>query len=185
MRKLAAIALLSLFTFNIIGYQLLYDYMATQSDSLLEVALDENKYDDSQLISIKQPTNLPYYTNSKIFNRVDGEIEIDGTTYKFVKCRIYNDSLEMLCIPHLAKMKIQQSKQDYAKVANDFQQDNSKKKSGSDNKSFQKQLSEYEELQSGLSNTFFINLHNSYSLFNTLVEKKYHFNTEEQPPDAA
>ena len=159
--------------------------MASQSDAVLEVALDENKYADTQLISIKQPTNLPYYTNSKTFNRVDGEIEIDGTTYKFVKCRIYNDSLEMLCIPHVEKMKIQQSKQEYAKVANDFQQDNTKKKSGTENKSFQKQLSEYEQLQTKFSLGIFININNTYPPYNTPLENRLYFNTAEQPPDAA
>jgi hypothetical protein len=185
MRKIAAIVLLTIFTFNILGYQLVYNYFSQQSDTALELALDQDKYNDDQLISIKQPTNLPYYTNSKAFNRIDGEVEIDGTTYKYVKVRIYNDSLEMLCIPHVEKMKIQQSKQAYAKVANDFQQDSNKKKSDNNSKSFQKQLSEYEELQNDLTNNNYVTLNSNFAALNSPLENKRFFNTVEQPPDTA
>lgn len=184
MKKLTAILLLSIFTFNMVGYQMLYNFMADKSDTALELALDTQRYNDADLICIKQPTNLPYYTDTKEFQRIDGEVEMDGIKYKYVKCRIYNGNLEMLCIPNTAKMKIEQSKNDYAKVAHDFQQDNSKKKSGSDNKSFQKSLSEFEELQNF---TFGNNdiLHTSFVLCNTALENKHYFNSVEQPPDAA
>lgn len=184
MKKLAAIVLLAIFTFNIVGYQLLYNMMASNSDATLELALDAQHYKDEDLISIKQPTNLPYYTNSKNFQRIDGEVEIDKVKYKYVKCRIYNDSLEMLCIPHVAKMKIEASKNEYAKVANDFQQDNDKKKSGSETKSFQKILGDYEELHSPNASNSFSIIDNSFLSFNTIIQKKYYFNTVEQPPDA-
>ena len=185
MKKLAAIVLLVIFTFNIAGYQLLYNMLAINSDATLELALDAQHYNDADLISIKQPTNLPYYSNTKSFQRIDGEVEIDGIKYKYVKCRIYNDSLEMLCIPHVVKMKIEASKNAYAKVANDFQQDNSKKKSGSESNSFQKTLSEYEELSSTFAEGSFCIINNRFFSFNTLIENKYYFNTVEQPPDAA
>lgn len=184
MKKLAAIVLLAIFTFNIAGYQLLYNMLATNSDATLELALDAQHYNDDDLISIKQPTNLPYYSNTKNFQRIDGEVEIDGVKYKYVKCRIYNDSLEMLCIPHVAKMKIEASKNAYAKVANDFQQDNNKKKSGAESKSFQKTLSEYEELYSPVAAAGFCIINNEFISFNTLIENKHYFNTVEQPPDA-
>lgn len=111
----------------------------------MELAIDGNDYIESQLFSIKQPTNLPYYTNSFDFRRIDGEVNIDGIIYKYVKCRIYNDSLELLCIPNTGKMEIQAAKADFSKMAADFQQSNHKKKSNTDTKSPQKTISEYEE----------------------------------------
>lgn len=185
MKKLAAIVLLAIFTFNIAGYQLMYNLLASKSDATLELALDAKNYNDQDLISIKQPTNLPYYNNSKTFQRIDGEVEIDGVKYKYVKCRIYNDSLEMLCIPNVAKMKIDASKNAYAKVANDFQQDNNKKKSESQSKSFQKTLSEYETLHLPNAAGSFSIIDNSFFSLNILIENKHFFNTVEQPPDAA
>ena len=185
MRKLAAIALLTIFTFNMVGYQLVYNYMANRSDAALEMALDNKQYSDAELVSIKQPTNLPYYTNNKNFQRIDGEVEIEGVQYKYVKCRIYNDSLEMLCIPNKSKMQIEQSKNDYAKVAHDFQQDNKEKKSGSNQKSFQKQGTEYEELLSFVANGQIFIKHVPHSSFDTLIESQRYYSTAEQPPDAA
>ena len=167
------------------GYQLVYNFLSGKSDTALELALDAKAYNDDELISIKQPTNLPYYNNTKEFQRVDGEVEIDGVKYKYVKCRIYQDSLEMLCIPNKAKMKIEQSKNDYAKFAHDFQQDSNKeKKSSPEGKSSQKQLSEYEELSFFSLQTSFTQV-TAFIDFNTSVENKHHFNTDEQPPDAA
>ena len=158
--------------------------MANHSDAALELALDTKAYNEEDLISIKQPINLPYYSNSPTYQRIDGEVEMNGIKYKYVKCRIYNDSLEMRCIPNKAKMKIEQYKSDYANFAHDFQQDTNKKKSGNENKSFQKSLSEFEELTQAVTNNSAIIILNTFISFNSLVENKHYFNTVEQPPDA-
>ncbi len=149
----------------------------------MELALDENNYEDHHLISIKQPTNLPYYQNSKTFQRIDGEIEIEGVYYKYVKCRIYNDSLEMLCIPNTAKMKIQAAKADFSKLASDFQQSNNKKKSPSDAKSFQKILSEFEEHQTSTIAFKITHLSFNYFIHNNLFVNSFFTKSVEQPPD--
>jgi hypothetical protein len=185
MRKLVAIIMLGIFTFNIAGYQLMYNYLANRSDAVLEQALDENSYNEADLISIKQPTNLPYYTNNETFQRIDGEVELDGIKYKYVKSRIYNDSLEMLCIPHKTKMQIEESKNSYASATFDFQQNDTQKKQGSNNQSFQKNISEYEEqilLSINCGSTL---LSNNYVLVNSVPEKNRFLHTDEQPPDVA
>ncbi len=185
MRKLAAILMLGIFAFNIAGYQLMYNYLASRSDAALELQLDEKSYNEADLISIKQATNLPYYTNNETFQRIDGEVEIDGIKYKYVKSRIYNDSLEMLCIPHTAKMKIEQSKNDYAAATYDFQQGNNKKKSTSESNAYQKSLSEYEEqVLPAFSNTAVL-VKNKFGSFYTVPPTNHFFNTAEQPPETA
>lgn len=108
--------------------------MAQSADVRLEKALDNNEYSDADLVSIKQPTNLPYYNNSIAFQRLAGEVKIDGKLFRYVKCRIYNDSLELLCIPNKSRMSIEKSKDEFAKLVNDSQQGNSKKKSGPEHK---------------------------------------------------
>lgn len=184
MRKLVAIFMLAVFAFNVAGYQLLYNYLSNRSDKNLEASLDENNYSDAELITIKQPTNLPYYNDSKDFQRVNGEVEIGGIKYKYVKCRVYNGNLEMLCIPHKEKMQIEQSKNDYAKRANDFQQNNTGKKDGSQ-KSFQKSISEYEEQSLLTIDCGSKLISTSYVLVKSVFEENHYFTTVEQPPDAA
>lgn len=124
MRSIASILALTILLFNWFGYRLLISVMETRSDQQLEAQFDENKYDESQLVSIKIPVRyLPYYSNSSSFERVDGQIEIKGVQYKYVKRRIYNDSLEMLCIPNHMAMKLQTAKNEFFKFSNDLQQE--------------------------------------------------------------
>ena len=184
MKKIVAIFMLAVFTFNVAGYQLVYNYLSNKSDKNLELALDRNNYRDEELITIKQPTNLPYYNDSKDFQRVNGEVEMDGVKYKYVKCRVYNGVLEMLCIPNKAKMEIEQSKNDYAKVAHDFQQNDTQKKDGSQ-KSFQKSLNEYEEQSIIIIDCGSKFVSNNYVLVKSVFEENHYFTTVEQPPDAA
>jgi hypothetical protein len=128
MRSIACILALTILLFNWFGYRLLISVLETRADQQLESQFDENKYDESQLVSIKIPVRyLPYYSNSSSFERVDGQIEIKGVQYKYVKRRIYNDSLEMLCIPNHMAMKLQTAKNEFFKFSNDLQQE---KKSG-------------------------------------------------------
>lgn len=89
MKKTAAILLMGIFLFNWIGYRLLTSFMEDQANNNLLVTLDNNNYRDSDLISIKLPASLPSYTNSKHYTRVDGEVELNGIHYNFVKYRIY------------------------------------------------------------------------------------------------
>jgi hypothetical protein len=124
MRSIASIFILTILLFNWFGYRVMISVMETRADQQLEAQFDENKYDESQLISIKIPVRyLPYFSNSTSFERVDGQIEIKGVKYKYVKRRIYNDSLEMLCIPNHMAMQLQTAKNEFFKFSNDLQQE--------------------------------------------------------------
>jgi hypothetical protein len=103
--------------------------MQNKADAQLEATLDNNNYDESQLMSIKIPVvSLPYYTNSKKFERKDGQVEINGSTYNYVKWRLYNDTVELFCIPNRATTKLMTAKNDFFKLVNDLQHGNQSKK---------------------------------------------------------
>jgi hypothetical protein len=88
----------------------------------MEARLDDNRYDESQLISVKVPiSQLSYYNPSRQFERVDGSIELSGVQYRYVKRRIYNDSLELLCLPDHAATTLQAFKNDFFRLVNGFQ----------------------------------------------------------------
>jgi hypothetical protein len=130
LKKLASILLLSLLSFNWFGFQLLISFLESRANTLLDAKLDHDDYQDDELISIKVPaTNLAYYTNGKLFARVDGQIEIQGVLYNFVKRRLYHDSLELLCIPNPGVTKLRAEKNELVKCINDFQQPEQGKKS--------------------------------------------------------
>jgi hypothetical protein len=118
--------------FNWVGYRLIVSYMDYRNNTCLEAQLDKNDYNESELISLKVPaTHLSNYTNSKSFERVDGQLEINGISYKYVKRRLYNDSLELLCIPNIASMELRNAKDNFFKITNDLQNASQNKKSNS------------------------------------------------------
>ncbi|MEO6722858.1 MAG: hypothetical protein ABIN67_21000 [Ferruginibacter sp.] len=183
MKQAAAILLLGIFSFNLFGYRLVASFLEKKVNAEMEISLDENDYNYDQLISIKQPTNLPYYRNSAHFQRIDGEIEINNIYYKYVKCRIYNDSLELLCIPNTGKMKIQAAKADFSGMVSDFQQTESKKKSEPGTKSFQKILGDYEEVRQTAYSINTNALRLNHNLKNSQFVNTLFLQTAEQPPD--
>jgi hypothetical protein len=122
LKKILSILLAGLFLFNCFGYRLVISYFEDKANQQLENQLDNENYDEAQLVSLKVPvTYLPYYNNSKAFERVDGQIEIHGTLFKYVKRRIYNDSLELLCIPNATAMKLQTTRNEMFRFVNDLQ----------------------------------------------------------------
>lgn len=115
--------------FNWYGYQLLSNYWQDRADRRLEASLDNDNFDESQLISVKIPiTSLSYYNSSTAFERVDGQIDIGGVHYNYVKRRILQDSLELLCIPNMTAMRLQTVKNEFFRQVNDLQQQTQGKK---------------------------------------------------------
>jgi len=118
--------------FNWVGYHLLVYCLQEKASTKLEDQLDREDYDEHQLVSVKIPVAyLPYYNNSKSYERIDGQIEIEGIRYKYVKRRIYNDSLEMLCLPDHDAMKLLSAKNEFFKFVNDIQHPGQNKNPGS------------------------------------------------------
>jgi len=185
MKQTAAIFLLVIFSFNMFGYRVVYNYLANKADTKLELALDEKVYDDADLISIKQATNLPYYSNSNSFKRLDGEINVDGTIYKYVKVRVFKDSLELLCIPHLSKMKIENSKNEFYKLVNELSASGDKKKSGSDQKQIKVTTAEYEELYNGSLVQAPLQIRSTLFFYTTPSTVEVVGKSAERPPDQA
>jgi len=109
--------------FNWIGYRLLNSIMEDNATRRLEMQLDQQQYDESQLITLKVPvTHLSYFNASSTYERVSGEIEVNGTPYRYVKRRIFNDSLEVMCIPHAKALQLRQIGNSYFRFVNDIGQ---------------------------------------------------------------
>lgn len=106
--------------------------MQQKTNKDLEALLDSNSYDDAELMELKVPLHLPYQNSWTAFERYDGEIEIKGTIYKYVKRKLANDTLYLMCIPNSKKMNLEKAKNNFFKNWNDIaQNDHSKKASNS------------------------------------------------------
>jgi hypothetical protein len=184
LKRIASILLLIILLFNFIGYRFVSSYLEEKANAQLEAKLDKNDYDDSQLISLKIPvTHLSYYNNSNQFERIDGQIEIKGVQYKYVKRRIYNDSVELLCIPNQTAMSLQSAKDEFFKLVNDLQHAGQSKKTDPHSSSKNFSVDNYTLNESfGISNFSSVLSGQKSPDFSVAIASCYS-PTAEQPPD--
>jgi hypothetical protein len=126
LKKLAAILLIAILSFNWYGYRIVMNMMAKNADQQLELRLDKNDYDEAQLIELKVPLNVPYQNDQADFERHYGEMEIDGKYYTYVKRKIENGYLILKCIPNSSKEQIKAAGYDYFKMTNGLGQPDKK-----------------------------------------------------------
>lgn len=169
--------------FNWCGYRWVINMIQERADSKLEAKLDNNDYDESQLIEIKVPINMPYQTSWADFERYDGAIEVNGIHYKYVKRKIENGQLVLKCIPNETKQRLQTARDDFFKLVNDLQQDHSAKKSNT-NTVIKSALGDYDQQQTTNVVALQITIANTFVTYQShLVKNNYHL-TPEQPPEA-
>lgn len=123
MKKIGSILFLLVLVFNFCGYKWVLSYMEKQSSTRLEQKLDAGNYDETELVEVKIPLNLPYYTDWVEYETFHGETEYKGEVYQFVKRKISADTLYLLCIPHTEKNDLQVAKSDFFKTVNNLQHD--------------------------------------------------------------
>jgi hypothetical protein len=183
--KIAAIFFLSVLCFNCVGYRYVFDYLDNKYSNQLNAKLNNGEYDESSLISIKTTISVPYgyLAKSTEFERWNGEIEIGGVKYHYVKRRFFRDSLELLCIPNMVATKMKEAKQDFVKSTSDQQNDNGKQDQGKI-PSFKNLLSEYSEQVPEWCIALETAQQVNHSFYLQLISQ-HKEDTPCQPPDAA
>lgn len=183
MRRIAAILFFAVLIFNWAGYRLFFALVQSSHNRNLSAQFDKDEYNDDQLVSVKIHYPLPYIVNSSGFERWDGEIDIDGKLYKYVKRRILKDSIEFLCVPDDRTMNLQAAKGEFFKMANDLQQSKSSRQSDSHQLPvFKNILSEFcQEIEEWEMLNMESNL--AYNYYHPIIYNDFFSNTSEQPPD--
>jgi hypothetical protein len=121
-RQPFAILLILIHLFNTGGYHFVFEKMEQYASKELVEQLDNEEYTDEQLIEMKVPLPMPYQTNWSSFERYNGEIEIGGIHYNYVKRKVWNDTLILLCIPNHGKMSLNSAKEQFFSLVNDLDQ---------------------------------------------------------------
>jgi len=185
LKKISAILLIALFLFNLFGYRILFNYEQQQSDIRLEASLDKQDYNDADLVAIKIPLSLPYVDNQKNFERIDGEITVNGKILKYVKRKISDGNLILLCVPDHNKMRIESAKDEFFKYANDLVQNNQSKKSGNSKSgiSFKNFLSEYYLTIDSYASSINSTMHSYTVPLQSKFLPSSHNQLPEQPPE--
>ena len=184
MKNIAAIFLIALFLFNLVGYRVLFNYAQQQSDTRMVAALDKADYNEADLITIKVPLSTPYQNDQADFERVDGEVKYKGKILKYVKRKMSDGNLILLCIPDNNKMRLQSAKDDIFKSTNDIAQNNNSKKSDhSKTGTFKNLLGDYISNTSEYATAIKVVQHNyAVQKQSDRLPSSPH-NSPEQPPD--
>lgn len=181
LKKLTVISLIALLVFNWYGYRLLINYFETKANTHLQAKLDSNQYDESTLIQIRVPLNMPYISDWDHFEKFEGETEINGIHYKYVKRKIEKGELVLLCIPNQQKTNLQAAGQNFFKLVNDLQQPGAKK--DSKEHSVKIPISDYIANSSAQFNNMENAVAKPHSLY-TFNILSGHATTPAQPPEA-
>jgi hypothetical protein len=96
-------------------------------DGQLNARLENISDTDKRLVIFKIPINLPYQTSWKEFERTDGEIVVKDITYRYVKRKIQNDTLILLCLNYREKTRLEKNSDDYFKKINSLTSETAKK----------------------------------------------------------
>lgn len=129
MHKFVAIIFLSAHLFSLGGYQLFFNQMEHQVGKEFVASLDEQAYNEKDLIEIKVPIELPYMQNWDEYERYDGEVIVDGVHYNYVKRKLVNDSMSFLCLPNTEKNRLYNARETFFALVNDIEKSDGKKDS--------------------------------------------------------
>jgi len=181
LKKIAAILLLSLMVFNLVGYRWLFSAIENKATATLEEKISSGKYSDEQLVEIRIPLNMPYYSD-KEYEYVYGETDFNGEHYRYVKRKVSGNTLYLLCLPNKEKTGIVNVKNEFTKAVNDVPAN----KQGSQHKNALLKLltSEFKISEPIISENNFSSLSLQFISRNTAVTNLFTPLTEAQPPEA-
>lgn len=129
MKQLTALFFIMLFLFNLAGYRLFFHYIQKKADVQYELSLERKVYDESQMLTLKVDLDMPYLAENTEFERVDGEITVDGQIFKYVKRKIHNGQLVLLCLPDKKKTQLRSAREEYFFLSNSLVSNSSAKES--------------------------------------------------------
>lgn len=115
MKKICSIFLVCLLLLNVMGYYGVFLGLKYRNTVDLTQRLDAEDYAASETVTIKVPLAIPYYMDTE-FERIDGEIEHQGESYRLVKQKLENDTLHIVCFRDVKGNRLKQALADYVKT---------------------------------------------------------------------
>jgi hypothetical protein len=152
-----------------------------KQDTQLQARLDQGAYSEEDLFTVRIPTNLPYYTNSPKYESVEGSLELNGTEYKYVKRRVFHDSLELVCIANTSKKELQSLQHEFLKITGDWQSSEQGKKASI---ALQQLPLQYCNALPDFGSLSFVTTTHSYSSSTEPFTPQHYLAEEGQPPES-
>jgi hypothetical protein len=80
------------------GYYALFMGLQYRNDQEMNQKIDADNFNKSESMTIKIPITVPYATDSRDFERVNGKFEYNGEFYRLVKQKLSQDTLIIVCV---------------------------------------------------------------------------------------
>lgn len=117
-KRTITLILLVIFLLNVVGYYGVFVGLRFSSEVAMRQQFDAENY-NQQEVTIKVPLSIPYASDSRDFERVDGEFEHEGQVYRLVKQKLQSDTLYIVCVKDQQTQTINQALADYVKTYTD------------------------------------------------------------------
>jgi hypothetical protein len=188
LKQFAAILIIGILCFNFFGYKVYYHFAMQNADETISKAINTQSFDNSETVTYKfSAKQLPYYTNSKHYEAANGEVEVNGTSMAYVKKRIYQDSIEYVCLPNHQKTQIRNARDEFFKLVNDLNNLTQNKSSKKQTNTVVKPFSfEATTLSDGkIQTNSAVKTKKEYNSFNSINLSKPYLAYNTPPPDVA
>jgi hypothetical protein len=153
-----------------------------RSDQQITKQIYDNKINSAKLFEIKVPVNLPYITDWKDYEQIEGQIQLNGTYYNYVRLKMAHDTMSLICIPNTVKTNLAKANIIMAKDMSDVPLS----KKGQDNTSSLKKGSFENQYSYKISYYHFTPFYNTLKAdFNPIVllPSKPYIDSPGKPPD--
>ncbi len=115
MRKTISILLLSVFLYNMLGYQVIFYFRTQAIEQEINRTIDQGAVDESQLRVFKVPVPV-YHQTDQGFERVNGSLEYEGRFYEMVKRKLENDTIYIYCLRNEQKRELVSKLNDHVQM---------------------------------------------------------------------
>jgi hypothetical protein len=119
MKRTVAIFFLFLFLLNILGYYGVFMGAFRQIAQNAKESFDYDNYQKDAEVTFQIPLTMPYTADMDEYQRVDGEFNHNGETYRLVKQKLTNNMLYIVCVKDAHASTINKALEDYVKTFSD------------------------------------------------------------------
>lgn len=161
---------------------MVFSYLEKKAGKELTASIETKSFDENNLVEIKTELNMPYVSD-KEYETAYGETVIKGVHYHYVKRKIENNVLYLMCLPNEEKIALAETKSNVEKSTTETGNNNSKQKSPVQ---IIKKLSQTEYIQNSFSYDVvdLVNIATTLpKVTNSKVYSLYAALTLEQPPE--
>ncbi len=135
------------------GYILAFQYFIHKSEVQILKQIDDNKIDATKLFEIKIPIHQPYISDWSEYEQAQGQIQLHGTYYRYVKLKMSSDTVSFICIPNTVKTRLSKANvvitKDISDIPVNKKGHDSAAKKGNPGNEYSYQIAHYQYIQFG------------------------------------